>query len=152
MNCCNEYGDCHQGSDCPARVAPQKSAEQENMSGFFSREAMKEHSDFHLQPKRESLTDFEPMYYLQDTRGYVGNYPLWWVKNGNGYTTDLRKAEKYTLDDAMRQHRSRESDIPWLCSEIDAIQRPTVDVQDMPRSPVHQREVVKSVHSIKDGI
>lgn len=21
MNCCNEYGDCHQGCECPARVA-----------------------------------------------------------------------------------------------------------------------------------
>ncbi len=21
MNCCNEYGDCRQGRDCPARVA-----------------------------------------------------------------------------------------------------------------------------------
>lgn len=22
MNCCDEYGDCRQGRDCPARVAP----------------------------------------------------------------------------------------------------------------------------------
>lgn len=22
MNCCNDYGDCRQGRDCPARVAP----------------------------------------------------------------------------------------------------------------------------------
>jgi hypothetical protein len=46
-------------------------------------------------------------YYLQDTRSYVGNCPVWWCKDGNGYTTDLRKAHHYTL------------------------QRPTVDVQDM---------------------
>ena len=24
MNCCNEYGDCRQGRDCPARVAKVK--------------------------------------------------------------------------------------------------------------------------------
>jgi hypothetical protein len=51
--------------------------------------------------------------------------------NSSGYTTDLRKAQKYTLEEAMSQHRSRDSDLPWLCSEIDAIQRPTIDAQDM---------------------
>jgi hypothetical protein len=75
--------------------------------------------------------DESAFYYLQDTRSYVGNCPLWWGLNSSGYTTDLRKAQKYTLEEAMSQHRSRDSDLPWLCSEIDAIQRPTIDAQDM---------------------
>ena len=78
-----------------------------------------------------AIPEGQPLFYLQDTRGYVGNCPLWWELNGNGYTTDLRKAQKYTLGEAMAQHRCRESDLPWLCSEIDALQRPTIDAQDM---------------------
>ena len=95
-------------------------------------------------------TNEPPLYYLQDTRGFVGNCPLWWVLNGNGYTTDLRKAQKYTLDEAMRQHRCRESDLPWLCSEIDVIQRPTIDVQDMHkiRSKDDQRKVIEAAHKM----
>lgn len=69
--------------------------------------------------------------YLQDTRQYVGNCPMWWAKGGNGYTTRLDEAEKYTLKDALRQHASRETDVPWPCAEIDPLVRPTVDVQHM---------------------
>ncbi len=73
----------------------------------------------------------EPLYYLQDTRSYVGNCPLWWAQDGNGYTSDLRKAHRYTFQEAMGKHLSRETDLPWACSEIDPLQRPTIDVQDM---------------------
>jgi len=73
----------------------------------------------------------EPLYYLQDTRSTVGNCPLWWRENGKGYTTDLREAGKYTFDEAIRQHRCRETDLPWPCEQINAIQRITVDVQYM---------------------
>jgi hypothetical protein len=99
------------------------------------------------------LTDEPPLYYLQDTRGFVGNCPLWWGLNGNGYTTDLRKAQKYTLAEAMRQHRSRESDLPWLCSEIDAIQRPTIDAQDMYkiRGKEDQKKAIEAAHGITKG-
>ncbi|MBV7482481.1 hypothetical protein [Bordetella sp. BOR01] len=72
-----------------------------------------------------------PLYYLQDSRGYVGNCPMWSAKGGNGYTTRLDQAQRYTFDDAMRQHRSRPSDVPWPCDRIDGLRRPTVDTQDM---------------------
>jgi hypothetical protein len=75
----------------------------------------------------------EPMYYLQDARQYVGNCPLWWGKNGAGYTTRLDLAARYTLAEAMA--RTRPTDKPWPCAQIDAIQRPTVDMQDMRRLP-----------------
>jgi len=73
----------------------------------------------------------EAAYYLQDSRSYVGNCPMWWAKDGNGYTTRLDEAQQYTLDDAMRQHRIRPTDIPWPCSVIDGLRRPTVDMQHM---------------------
>lgn len=70
-------------------------------------------------------------YYLQDRRSYVGNCPMWWAKNGKGYVTRLDEAHRYTREEAMKQHRMRSTDVPWPCSEIDALCRPTVDIQHM---------------------
>lgn len=69
------------------------------------------------------------LFYLQDSRSYVGNDMLFWAKDGNGYTTDLRKAEVYTRDEAQAQHDSRPSDIPWPKDYIDAKTRPACDMQ-----------------------
>ena len=68
-------------------------------------------------------------FYLQDSRDYVGNDVLWWKKDGKGYTTDLREAEVYSKDAAVRQHNCRETDIPWPKDYIDARTRPAVDMQ-----------------------
>lgn len=73
------------------------------------------------------------LFYLQDSRGYVGNDVLWWAKNGHGYTTDLRNAELYTFEEAQGQHNSRPSDIPWPKEYIDAKTRPAVDMQYIKR-------------------
>lgn len=70
-------------------------------------------------------------YYIQDSRGYVGNDMLWWAKDGKGYTSDLRRAHVYTKAEALSQHNCRETDIPWLKSYIDTNSRPAVDMQDV---------------------
>lgn len=90
-------------------------------------------------PTQQGLAD-EGLYYLQDARwiGMVGNCPSFWRKGG-GYTTNLDEAERFTLDAAMKQHKCRETDLPWLCSEVDKLRRPTVDCQYMPRSWDAQR-------------
>jgi hypothetical protein len=75
----------------------------------------------------------EELFYLQDSRSYVGNDVLWWAKDGNGYTTDLRKAQVYTKAEAVRQHESRETDIPWPKDYIDGKTRPAVDMQYIKR-------------------
>lgn len=72
-------------------------------------------------------------FYLQDSRSYVGNDMLFWAKGGNGYTTDIRKAEVYTKAKAVAQHQSRISDIPWPKAYIDAKTRPAVDMQYVKR-------------------
>jgi len=72
-------------------------------------------------------------FYLQDSRSYVGNDMLFWAKGGNGYTTDLRLAQVYTKADALAQHQSRETDIPWPKDYIDAKTRPAVDMQYVKR-------------------
>ena len=72
-------------------------------------------------------------FYLQDSRSYVGNDMLFWAKDGRGYTTDMRKAQVYTKEQAVAKHRSRETDIPWPKAYIDARTRPAVDMQYVKR-------------------
>lgn len=72
-------------------------------------------------------------FYVQDSRSYVGNDVLWWAKDGNGYTTDLSKAEVYSREDAQRMHDSRRSDVPWPKSYIEGKTRQAVDIQYIKR-------------------
>ncbi|MES2319957.1 MAG: hypothetical protein V4631_20955 [Pseudomonadota bacterium] len=65
-------------------------------------------------------------FYLQDSRSYVGNDLLFWSKDGKGYTTDVSKAQVYSREQALAQHQSRETDIPWPKAYIDAKTRPAV--------------------------
>ena len=74
------------------------------------------------------------LFYLQDSRSYVGNDVLWWAKDGKGYTTDLSKAHVYTKEKAVGQHEMRETDIPWPKDYIDAKTRPAVDMQYIKRT------------------
>lgn len=77
-------------------------------------------------------------YYLQDSRSYVGNDVLLWGKDGNGYTTDISKAQVYTQADALARHRSRPTDIPWPKVYLDAKTRPAVDMQYINRNEALQ--------------
>lgn len=80
-------------------------------------------------------SEAQPMFYIQDTRGFVGNCPMWWGPDGRGYVTRLDEAGRYTKEEAIRQNKARDTDIPWPCDEIDKLARPTVDFQHMrPRS------------------
>lgn len=78
------------------------------------------------------MTD-EDQYYLQDSRSYLGNDVLWWALEGNGYTTDLSKAQVYSKEEALRLHQNRPSDIPWPKRYVDAKVRPAVDMQYLNR-------------------
>lgn len=73
-------------------------------------------------------------FYLQDSRSYVGNDVLFWAIGGNGYTSDLRQAQVYTREEALRQHQVRETDIPWPCDYIKGKTRPAVDCQFINRA------------------
>ncbi|KWD81821.1 hypothetical protein [Burkholderia ubonensis] len=68
------------------------------------------------------------LFYLQDSRSFVGNDVMWWA-DPDGYTTDLRKARLFTRGDAQQHHNTRETDILWPKEYIDAKTRPAVDVQ-----------------------
>ncbi|KVH04157.1 hypothetical protein WS84_17620 [Burkholderia anthina] len=73
------------------------------------------------------------LFYLQDSRSFVGNDVMWWAQNGNGYTTDLRKANVYTQEEAQAHHNARATDIPWPKDYIDSKWRPAVDAQHIKR-------------------
>ncbi len=94
-------------------------------------------------PVQADARDADGLYYLQDARwsAMVGNCPSFW-RLGGGYTTSLDDAERFTLEAAMKQHKCRETDLPWLCSELDTLRRPTIDCQYMPRSWVDQRDAI----------
>ena len=87
------------------------------------------------------VVEAQDLYYLQDARHHamVGNCPSFWREGGGYTTTNLDEAERFTLDAAMKQHKCRETDLPWLCYEVDKLRRPTVDCQYMPRSWDAQR-------------
>lgn len=70
----------------------------------------------------------EDLYYVQDSRTYLGNDIVWWADKG-GYTSDLSKAEVFTKEKAVRQNQDRITDIPWPKKYIDGKTRPTVDMQ-----------------------
>lgn len=92
-----------------------------------------EWTPLYTHPAERAAMPDDDLYYLQDSRSYVGNCPSWWAKDRAGYTTKLDEAHRFTFDEAMRQHRERSTDIPWSCSEIDALARLTVDMQCMRR-------------------
>ena len=96
--------------------------------------------------------DADGMYYLQDARwsAMVGNCPSFW-RLGGGYTTSLDDAERFTLEAAMKQHKCRETDLPWLCSELDSLRRPTIDCQYMPRSWDDQRAAIAAQAAQQGG-
>jgi rubrerythrin len=91
----------------------------------------------------------EQLFYLQDSRSFVGNDVVWWGLNGNGYTTDLSKAQTYSKDQAQRMHTARPSDIPWPKDYIDAKTRPAVDFQYIKRAEALEGSGIEIVQPAK---
>ena len=59
------------------------------------------------------------MYYIQNA-GYLGNAMIWWCAKSKGYTEDIRKAGKYTKEQAMSICK-RPEDTAWYCEYIDKL-------------------------------
>lgn len=78
----------------------------------------------------------EKLYYLQDSRTYTGNCVMWWKRNWEGYTSNIREAALFTEEMAKIQHDKRPSDIPWPVEYINNHTQLTVDMQKIKRSDV----------------
>lgn len=73
-------------------------------------------------------------YYLRDTRSNTGSNASFWAKAG-GYTTNLKAAEIFTEEKALRQHQIRETDLPVAVDYVALKTRQRVDSQDVDPSP-----------------
>jgi hypothetical protein len=72
----------------------------------------------------------EKMYYVRN-EGYLGNALIWWKKGSNGYTCDIRDAEKFTKEEAEKTCK-RPQDTAYECDYIDNLliaQKLIVDCQ-----------------------
>jgi hypothetical protein len=80
-----------------------------------------------------ALSD-DDMYYVQDSRSYVGNAVLWWGLESNGYVTDLKRAQKYTKAEIVSKFGDgRETDVIWPASHVEGAVREYVDAQGLER-------------------
>ena len=59
------------------------------------------------------------LYYIRH-EGYLGNALIWWKKGRNGYTADIREAEKFTKDEA-ESICSRPQDTAYKVGYIDPL-------------------------------
>jgi hypothetical protein len=87
------------------------------------------------------------MFYLQNSREYLGNSMLWWSKQG-GYTTDLEQAKLFTQDEAQAQHNQRHTDIPWPAEYIHCASKLVVDRQDVVLRPTREAGVTLHLDDI----
>ena len=78
--------------------------------------------------KKEGKRKMDKLFYMQDTRQFVGNSMYWWAKDAHGYTCDIRKAHVFTLEEA-RKHTQRDTDILWPKEHIDARISHHIDMQ-----------------------
>lgn len=75
------------------------------------------------------------MYYIQNMKaGFLGNAPIFWALNSNGYTSDLNKCHQYTEEEAKKICLGNpEKNRAWPVEYIDSnpgIQR-VIDTQYM---------------------
>ncbi len=68
----------------------------------------------------------EPLFVIQDTRSLVGNTPLFWMPNANGYGSVISDVGRYTKAEAFGK---RETDFPVPLEIAVACARPRIDVQ-----------------------
>lgn len=73
-------------------------------------------------------------YYIQDSRGYVGNCLSFWRPEGKGYTTNINDAGLFTKEEAERICKNRDSDIAWREDYIKSHTQLTVDSQYIDRA------------------
>jgi len=79
--------------------------------------------------KMKKLPDNE-YFYVQDSRTYVGNAVMWWAIDSKGYTTDLKKAHKFTKQEIIDKFgRGRDTDVVWIGSHVEKAIREYVDAQ-----------------------
>jgi hypothetical protein len=75
----------------------------------------------------------DDLFYLQDSRGNTGTRAMFW-RRGGGYTSNLDQAEQFTIERAVKQFESRETDLPWPVAYVRGRAEIGVDCQYLTRS------------------
>lgn len=70
-------------------------------------------------------------FYIQNTRGYVGNSMLWWKHDNCGYVCDIREAKVFTKIEAEKLCKRGVYLKVWPKEFIDARISHHIDIQDM---------------------
>ena len=65
-------------------------------------------------------------YYVQDARGYVGDFMSLWRPDGAGYTTDLADAGLYS---GAHVRGLRPTDVPWRPEDLEPGKVTAVNVE-----------------------
>lgn len=80
----------------------------------------------------------EPIFYLRNiSAGFVGNSPLFWEKNGSGYTPNIDEAKLFTSEEADRIIKSTESSHKfkkYTKEQVFSASYRTVDIQKLERN------------------
>lgn len=85
-----------------------------------------------LEEDPEASGDF--LYYVQDTRQYVGNSVLWWKKDGHGYGCDIREAHVFTSAEANKVCRTDHFK-KWEKDSVDSLVSMHIDIQSLRSLP-----------------
>ena len=82
------------------------------------------------------------LYVIQCLNSYVGNFLLFWGPDRRGYTVDLDKAGKYTLEEALKIEKLRGTDkaIP-----LEVAERATIRVVD---DDLFKREMANYLNTV----
>jgi len=67
-----------------------------------------------------SLDPEDDLFYIQDTRQYVGNCCLWWGPDSGGYTTQIDEAGVYGRKEAQEIVQNRGTDKAWPKRLVDS--------------------------------
>ena len=82
-----------------------------------------------------SEQELKPEYYVQrKPSGYLGNSPVWWAKDGKGYTAYILGAERF--DKERAEKLVKENPDKWAmyrCDHVDERLHLVFDIQDKER-------------------
>lgn len=85
-----------------------------------------------LYPSQYDLPEGNVCYLRNKDAGYLGNAPVWWAKNGQGYTAYLENAERFDEQEAEKMMRhDPEKWEAWPCCLIDKHVHTVFDWQDI---------------------
>lgn len=131
----NEDGDTAQWIDIKCvRVKEYDNVEYEGIttSRRYVISDMEEKKRIEKRKKCLSKLPENELFYVQDSRNYVGNSILWWGLNNNGYVCDIRKAHKYTKGEILKRFSAgRDSDVIWSAKHVEDNISQHIDSQNL---------------------